>query len=124
MSRIMSKGTSPERIVRSTLHALGYRFRLHSKSLPGTPDLVFPARSKVVFVNGCFWHGHNCPRGRRTSKSNIEFWVEKIQTNKRRDRLAVRRLRRAGWQVFTVWECKIRQDTFLKGLVDFLDRAN
>jgi len=107
MSRIRSKDTQPELAVRRLLHALGYRYVLHDKRLPGTPDLVFPARRKVIFVHGCFWHGHRCPRGFRPA-ANREFWAAKIERNRVRDRSARRELRRSGWDVLEVFECGIK----------------
>lgn len=104
MSRIRSKDTKPELIVRRLLHGLGYRYVLHDARLPGRPDLVFPSRRKVIFVHGCFWHGHSCPRG-FTAKSNAQFWAAKIAGNKQRDRRNNRALNALGWQVCTVWEC-------------------
>lgn len=104
MSRIRSKDTKPEMTVRRLLHGLGYRYVLHDARLPGKPDLVFPSRRKVVFVHGCFWHGHNCGRGFRPAK-NADFWATKIDGNKARDRRNVRAIRAQGWGVLTVWEC-------------------
>lgn len=106
MSRIRSKDTQPEMVVRRMLHALGYRYVLHDKRLPGKPDLVFPAKRKVVFVNGCFWHGHTCGRGFRPVE-NAQFWAAKVDGNKARDRRNVRAIRAQGWRVFTVWECAV-----------------
>lgn len=108
MSRIRSKDTKPERVVRLMLHAMGYRFRIHRKDLPGNPDIVLPKYRTVVFVHGCFWHGHTCPRGKRPD-SQQEFWDDKIDKNMRRDRQAVRKLRAQGWHVLTVWECQTRR---------------
>jgi DNA mismatch endonuclease (patch repair protein) len=106
MRRVKSKDTKPEMVVRRMLHGMGYRYRLHGRGLPGTPDLVFPARAKVIFVNGCFWHGHTCARGTKP-KTNAEFWQAKIDRNRSRDRAALRLLRTHGWQALTVWECSI-----------------
>ena len=123
MSRIRARDTKPELLIRSMLHRLGYRFRLHRKDLTGTPDIVFPARRRVVFVNGCFWHGHSCPRGHLPS-SNVVFWEQKIGKNKRRDHNARKQLRKEGWKVLTVWGCQINnQDRLLKKLVQFLERT-
>lgn len=108
MSRIRSKDTAPEMIVRRLLHRLGYRYVLHDRRLPGTPDLAFPARSAVVFVHGCFWHGHSCGRGFRP-QTNAAFWAAKIDTNQRRDLRHGRELRRLGWRVLVVWECQVRR---------------
>ena len=120
MARIKSRDTKPEMMVRSTLHRLGYRYRLHVKGLPGSPDIVFPSRKKIILVNGCFWHGHTCPRGRSIPKSNVEFWVTKIQTNRQRDARTLRKLRREGWRVLTVWECRIKKDAWLSMALKFL----
>jgi DNA mismatch endonuclease (patch repair protein) len=95
-------------VVRRMLHAAGYRYRLHARDLPGKPDLVFPARRKVVFINGCFWHRHRgCPLA-RLPKSRTEFWTEKLERNRERDERNVAALRELGWEVLTVWECEVR----------------
>lgn len=108
MSRISGKDTSPERGVRSILHRLGYRFRLHSQSLPGKPDVVLPKYGTVVFVHGCFWHRHRgCPYV-YAPKTRKEFWSRKFAGNVERDRRVARELRRLGWQVLIVWECELR----------------
>lgn len=107
MSSVRTKGSAPELIVRRTAHALGYRFRLHRKDLPGTPDLVFPGRKKIIFVHGCFWHSHKCRKGRRPA-SNTDFWNTKIDRNTKRDRAAVSALKRAGWSVLVLWECETK----------------
>ncbi len=106
MQAIRSKDTKPERMVRSLIHRLGYRYRLHVRKLPGSPDLVFPTRRKVVFVHGCFWHRHHCRKGRSTPKTRARFWKEKLESNKDRDATHRRKLRRLGWSVLTVWECQ------------------
>ena len=93
-------------IVRRAAHALGYRYRLHRKDLPGKPDLVFGPRKKVVFVHGCFWHGHSCKEGIRVPKSNIDYWREKISRNRSRDIAQHLALRTAGWSVMVIWECE------------------
>ena len=121
MSRIRSKDTKPEVEVRSTLHRMGYRNVLHKRGLPGTPDLVFPARRKVLFVHGCYWHGHTCKYGKAQSKSNVEFWHKKMDANRRRDRRNARKLRAAGWSVATVWECQVKQGKWLDRIVLFLE---
>ena len=107
MARVRGRDTTPERIVRSAAHRMGFRFRLHVAGLPGRPDLVFPSKHKVIFVHGCFWHRHTCKRGTLPA-SNIEFWREKLERNKRRDREVVKALTRAGWEVMVVWECETR----------------
>jgi DNA mismatch endonuclease, patch repair protein len=107
MSRIRSRNTEPELIVRRLLHALGYRYVLHDGRLPGSPDLAFPSRRKAIFVHGCFWHGHSCGRGFRP-KTNSAFWASKIDLNTVRDRRQVRALTSLGWRSLTVWECAAR----------------
>lgn len=107
MSGIRGRDTKPERIIRSALHRLGFRFRLHSSTVPGRPDLVLPKYRATIFVNGCFWHGHDCalfkwPATRRT------FWRQKINANRRRDQVVQAKLRNAGWRQLTIWECAIR----------------
>lgn len=114
MGRVKGKNTKPEMKVRRLAHALGYRFRLHRKDLPGSPDLVFPGRGKVIFVHGCFWHGHDCPRGSRQPKQNAEYWRAKIARNVERDRQAVDALEDQGWSVLTLWECELKDAGVLK----------
>lgn len=106
MSLIRSKDTKPELAVRKAVWAAGFRYRLHGKGLPGKPDLVFPALRTVVFVHGCYWHGHSCQKG-RIPKQNSAFWRDKFAANKARDQKNARSLRRAGWSVVTVWECSL-----------------
>ena len=108
MRRIKSKNMKPEMLVRSLVHKLGYRFRLHKRDLPGKPDLVFASRKKVIFVHGCFWHGHDigCPDS-RPPKSNQVYWSPKLKRNKDRDRANEAALIQAGWTVLTVWECDL-----------------
>lgn len=108
MSLVRSKDTGPEILVRGLVSHLGYRYRLHRHDLPGSPDLVFPARQKVIFVHGCFWHRHACPSGRRMPKSRVDFWTEKLIGNRRRDERIKRQLQRLGWRVLTVWECQLK----------------
>ena len=121
MSRIRGKDTAPEVAVRRVLHSLGYRFRLHRRDLPGTPDIVFPSRRKVIFVNGCFWHAHGCSKG-RAPKSRLDYWKPKLKTNKARDAAQVRALKKLGWSVLTVWQCETNDaDVLAARLVDFLE---
>ena len=108
MSRIGSKHTKPELVVRSLLHRLGYRFRLHRKELPGRPDIVFIGRKKAIFVHGCFWHGHGCRIG-KLPKSNLEFWLPKIERNRARDREKRSELEQVGWMVEEIWQCEIKE---------------
>ena len=122
MSRIRGGDTKPEMMVRRALHALGYRFRVHVRSLCGAPDLVFSRRKKVILVHGCFWHRHNCRCGRVTPATRRRFWAKKLAENRVRDRRNRRRLRDCGWQVFVVWECQTRRQEWLVGqLVAFLE---
>lgn len=106
MSRIRGTNTGPELLVRRYLHALGLRFKLHDRRLPGKPDLVLPKYRTVVFVNGCFWHAHECQKG-RIPGTRSAFWREKFERNRTRDMRNVRALRRLGWRVLTVWECSL-----------------
>jgi len=117
MSRVRSKDTKPEWIVRRLVHGMGYRYRLHRSDLPGKPDLVFPKYRKVIFVNGCFWHGHPCRAGRNRPASHQDYWLPKLEKNKTRDRSHYRRLRKMGWGVMVVWECQIRQTDALKNRI-------
>lgn len=107
MSRIRGKDTKPEMLVRRGLHARGLRFKLHDRTLPGKPDMVFPRFRAVVFVQGCFWHGHDCHLFRWPS-TRPEFWREKIGANCARDRRSVARLKEGGWRVLRIWECALR----------------
>ena len=113
MRAVKSKNTKTELKVRSLVHRLGFRFRLHRKGLPGTPDLVFSALRKAIFVHGCFWHGHDCARGRRMPKTNCEYWKSKIDRNRQRDAANLGELRADGWYVLTIWECKISDSVAL-----------
>ncbi len=109
MSKISGKNTKPEIIIRKIVHSLGYRFRLHKKELPGKPDIVFLKLKKVIFVNGCFWHGHkNCIRSKLPT-TNKKFWKEKIEGNKRKDKSNYIRLKKLGWDYLVIWQCKIKQ---------------
>ena len=120
MQAVKSKDTGPELAVRRIMHKLGYRYRLHKKGLPGRPDLVFARRKKVIFVHGCFWHGHDCRYG-RPPESRREYWLPKLERNRERDRENKAELESLGWKVLTVWECQIkRKDT--ADLVDLLIR--
>ncbi len=122
MSRVKGKDTAPELFVRSLVHRLGYRFRLHRRDLPGAPDLVFVSRRKVIFVHGCFWHGHHCARGDRQPKSNSDYWKRKIAKNRERDRTHRKQLCDLGWDVLVIWECEIKDKLKLeKRIVEFLD---
>ena len=113
MSRIRGTNTTPERIVRSVLHRMGYRFRIHRKDLPGKPDIVLPKHRLVFFVHGCFWHRHRRCKYAYTPKSHKEFWESKFRENVRRDRHVERQLRDIGWHVIMVWECETSDLTVL-----------
>lgn len=108
MGKIKQKNTSPERSVRSLLHKMGLRFRLHRKDLPGTPDIVLPRFKVAIQVHGCFWHRHRGCSDATQPKSNTEFWISKFAKNVNRDRLAHKQLRRLGWKVIIVWECELK----------------
>ena len=114
MRAIRNKDTTPELVVRRLVHAMGYRYRLHRPDLPGKPDLAFGPRQKVIFVHGCYWHGHGCKVGGAGAKSNREYWGPKISGNKARDRKRLRELTRMGWKVLTIWECETRKPLGLK----------
>lgn len=107
MRAIRNKDTLPELTVRSLVHRLGYRFRLHCPDLPGKPDLVFPARRKVIFVHGCFWHSHKCKTG-LIPKSNREFWLPKLQRNTARDSKIIEALEQQGWSALVIWQCELK----------------
>ena len=109
MSRIRSKDTKPEVAIRRLVHSLSYRYRLHVRGLPGCPDLVFPGRRKVIWVHGCFWHRHACPKGRSLPTTNRAFWIAKFRATQRRDRKHKQRLRARGWAALTVWECQVER---------------
>lgn len=110
MSGIRGKNTKPELLIRKGLHASGFRYRLHDRRLPGSPDLVFRRWNAVIFVHGCFWHGHACHLFRLPS-TRPEFWSDKIRANRQRDRLAIDGLKAAGWRVATIWECALKGRT-------------
>ena len=107
MRAVKSRDTKPEKLVRRIVHAMGYRYRLYRSDLPGKPDLVFPSRRKVIFVNGCFWHGHNCKRGARAPKTNTVYWNSKIARNMARDSRNEIQLKKLGWDTLIVWECTL-----------------
>lgn len=125
MAKIRAKNTKPELLVRSHLHAEGLRFRLHRKDLPGKPDLVLPRYRAVVLVQGCFWHGHECQKG-RVPGTRSDFWRKKIETNRARDATNRDTLEAGGWRVFEVWECDLyvgdRRVRTLDALVQALRR--
>ena len=114
MQAVKDRNTKPELAVRRLLHRLGYRYRLHLANLPGKPDIVFGSRRKVIFVHGCFWHGHLCKRGNRRPKTNAEYWERKIARNVERHSRQLKELSTAGWAALTLWECQIDDKNGLK----------
>ena len=118
MSRIRSTDTSPERAVRSFLHRLGLRFKIHGKGLPGRPDIVLPRFKTVIFVHGCFWHRHRHCKFAYMPKSRTEFWTAKFAQNISRDKRTAGLLRQAGWKVVTIWECKANSASYLQQVVE------
>lgn len=122
MQSVRTENTGPEQKVRKLLHGLRYRFRLHPKNLPGRPDIVFPSRKAAIFVNGCFWHGHGCSKG-KLPKSRLEYWGPKVRANQRRDDAKAAELRDLGWRSLTVWQCEIQERKKLTSkLIKFIDR--
>jgi len=121
MSRIRGKDTAPELRVRRLVHALGFRFRLHRRDLPGRPDLVFASRHKVIFVHGCYWHRHAGCHFAYTPKSNISFWEAKFAANVARDSQAINDLNASGWSILIIWECEAcDEETLRTRLIEFL----
>ncbi|HHQ4827770.1 TPA: very short patch repair endonuclease [Pseudomonas aeruginosa] len=114
MSRVKGKNTAPELVVRRLVFGMGYRYRLHLKNLPGRPDLAFLGRKKVIFVNGCFWHGHTGCRYGQLPKTRLEYWQDKIERNKKRDEENIYSLETNGWQVLTIWQCELRNIEHLR----------
>ena len=117
MRRIKSEGMRPEMVVRSIVHGMGFRYRLHRRDLTGKPDLVFSSRKKLIFVHGCFWHGHDdpdCVDGRRKPKSNLDYWLPKLARNQERDQTQCTKLAGLGWSVLVIWECETRNQSALQ----------
>ena len=114
MRRVKGRDTGPEMTVRRLLTALGARYRLHRKDLPGKPDIVMPGRRLAIFVHGCFWHGHDCARGARVPQQNRDYWLAKVGRNRERDIASRAALLAAGWRVEAVWECELRDEAGLK----------
>lgn len=112
MSRVRGSDTKPEMRVRRLVHGLGYRYRLHRRDLPGKPDLVFPGRRKVILVHGCFWHRHPDPNCRlaRLPKSNLDFWIPKLEGNRERDMKNAKRMKELGWEQLVIWECQTKDE--------------
>jgi DNA mismatch endonuclease (patch repair protein) len=125
MASIRSTNTGPELVVRSLVHRMGFRFRLHRRDLPGKPDLVFSSRHAVIFVHGCFWHRHDCRFGRVAPKTRVAFWRAKFQQNKARDAKVSRQLRQLGWRVLVIWECETESVPAIRARIcRFLTRYN
>ena len=125
MRAVKSQDTAPEMLVRHLAFKMGYRYRLHGANLPGKPDLVFSSRRKVIFVHGCFWHGHHCVRGDRIPKTNADYWQKKIGRNKMRDLANAAKLENDGWGVLIIWECEIKnQEGLANTLCAFLENQS
>lgn len=122
MQSVKQKNTKPELVVRQLLHRLGYRFRLHRKDLPGRPDIVLPRHRKAIFVHGCFWHWHGCPKG-QLPKSRLDYWLPKLEGNVNRDRTKIEQIESLGWDILVVWQCEtgdldklaVRLEAFVSG---------
>lgn len=118
MRRIRKKDTKPEMVVRRLAHRMGYRYRLHRRDLPGTPDLVFPRLRKAIFVHGCFWHQHDCPLGAKKPSANPGYWLPKLARNVERDAETRAKLAAMGWEVLIIWECETRSPARLPSLIE------
>lgn len=114
MSRVRGKDTSAEMAVRRVVHRMGYRYSLRRTDLPGKPDLAFVSRRKLIFVHGCFWHGHSCKSGRKRPKSNEAYWLPKLRRNRARDTVNQAKLRDLGWNVLILWECQLSDEAALR----------
>lgn len=122
MSKVRSKNTKPEMLVRRSAHKLGFRFRLHRRDLPGSPDLVFPSLGAVIFVHGCFWHRHQGCKKSTYPKTRVDFWEKKFRRNRERDEENQRTLNDSGWKVLVVWECETKHHELIeKKIYDFLE---
>src|ERR1035437_4233295 len=124
MSRIKGKDTKPEMLVRKFLHANGFRFKLHDKNLPGKPDIVLPKYKTVIFVQGCFWHGHDNCKYASVPKTRTEWWLNKINGNKQKDIINIRKLSLAGWKVICIFECSLKKNNKDKSLTNIINRLN
>lgn len=123
MRRVKGRDTAPELKVRKALTALGARYRLNRRDLPGSPDIVMAGRRLAIFVHGCFWHGHDCPRGSRVPKTNRDYWTAKVARNVARDARAAAELAAAGWRVETIWECDLKDAGALQARLEALLQA-
>lgn len=125
MRAVKGRNTGPEMFVRRLAFNMGHCYRLHRADLPGRPDLVFAGRRKVIFVHGCFWHGHDCPRGARQPKQNAAYWSAKINGNRDRDAKNLAALNKLGWETLIIWECEIKEPAAVKRrIADFLANRN
>lgn len=122
MSRIKGKDTKPEMLVRKFLHANGYRYRLHVKDMPGKPDIVLPKYKTVIFIHGCFWHGHKGCKYFVVPKTRTEWWMNKINTNIANDTKAVKALKKEGWKIINLWECELKPGSLNKSLQKLISR--
>jgi DNA mismatch endonuclease, patch repair protein len=122
MSRIRNKNTKPEIIVRSIVHGMGFRYRLHNKNLPGKPDIVLTRHKKIIFVHGCFWHMHKCKYGKVKPATNATFWENKRSGNRERDKRNIKALKKLGWDVLVIWECELKKspEKTEKKIINFL----
>lgn len=121
MQAVRSKNTKPEMAIREIIKKLGYRFKFNITDLPGKPDIVHRRRKKVIFIHGCFWHLHNCKAGRNLPNTNKEYWIPKLLRNRDRDKRNIELLKKAGWDVFVIWECQIKKDSLPIRLKSFID---
>lgn len=123
MGLVRGSDTKPEMVIRSLVHRMGYRYRLHVSSLPGKPDMVFVSRGKIIFVHGCFWHRHPSTACKlaRMPKSRIDFWEAKLEQNRQRDAEVLRQLKRDGWRILVIWECQIKMTGLADKIVRFLE---
>lgn len=122
MQAVHSKDTRPEMVVRKLIYAMGYRYRIHRKDIPGNPDIVFHGRKKVIFVHGCFWHGHDCTSGRNLPVTNLDYWIPKLRRNQERDKGNISLLKKKGWGVLVIWECQVKKRFFIsKKIKQFLN---
>jgi len=120
MQSVATKDTEPELALRKLIYRLGFRYRLHSKKLPGRPDIAFPGKKKVIFMHGCFWHAHGCEKG-HAPKSRLDYWAPKLAATKERDALSGKRLRALGWSVMTVWQCELKNlEALERKILEFL----
>lgn len=124
MSQIKGKNTKPEMLVRKFLHAQGFRYKLHDKKLPGKPDLVLPKYKTLIFIHGCFWHGHEGCRYYVVPKTRTDWWVNKININKANDTKAIKALKKDGWKIITLWECDLKRAKIEKTLSKLLQRLS